>query len=150
MFFRGLYEHTIDGKGRTSVPARFRDVLTANFGERLVVTTAFDPCLHVMPLKAWEELEEKLARRSPMEPGVKDIYRTYIAGASEVDVDKLGRILLPPNLRSHAALEKEVVWVGQIKIIELWSKPGWEKARAESLGGDRAAAVAKVFSEIGG
>ncbi len=150
MFFRGLHQHTIDGKGRTSVPARFRDVLAANYGERLVVTTAFDPCLHIRPLKSWEELEAKLAQRSPMEPGVKEVYRTYVANATEVDVDKLGRILLPPNLRAHAALEKDVVWVGQIKLIELWSQAGWQQAQAEALTEDKRAHIDRVFADIGG
>lgn len=149
MFFRGLFEHTIDGKGRTSVPARFREVLTANYGERLIVTTAFDRCLHALPLKNWEALEAKLGQRSPQEPGVKQIYRTYVANATEVDVDKLGRILLTPNLRSWAGLEKDVVWVGQIKQIELWSKDAWAKASSEAMASEHMADIARVFSEIG-
>jgi MraZ protein len=150
MFFRGLFEHTIDAKGRTSVPARFREVLTGNYGDRLVVTTAFDRCLHVMPLKNWEAFEARLGQRSAMEPGVKQIYRTYVANATEVDVDKLGRILLPPNLRAWADLTKEVVWVGQIKQMELWSKAGWEKASADALSADHEQDIARVFREIGG
>jgi MraZ protein len=149
MFFRGLFEHTIDAKGRTSVPARFREVLAANYGERLIVTTAFDRCLHVLPLKNWEAIEAKLGQRSSAEPGVKQIYRTYVANATEVDVDKLGRVLLTPHLRTWAGLEKEVVWVGQIKHIELWSKAGWEKASAEALSEQYGADVARVFAEIG-
>ncbi|HCF61197.1 MAG TPA: division/cell wall cluster transcriptional repressor MraZ [Myxococcales bacterium] len=150
MFFRGLFEHTIDAKGRTSVPARFREVLTGNYGDRLVVTTAFDRCLHVMPLKNWEALEARLGQRSSMEPGVKQIYRTYVANATEADVDKLGRILLPPNLRAWAELTKDVVWVGQIKQMELWSKAGWEKASADALSVDHEQDIARVFREIGG
>lgn len=150
MFFRGLFEHTIDGKGRTSVPARFRDVLLANFGERLVVTTAFDASLHVLPLKNWEALEARISQRSPQEPGVKQILRTYVANATEVDLDKLGRVLLPANLRAWASLEKDVVWVGQIKQMELWSKTGWEQARTDAMAADHKADVARIFQEIGG
>ncbi len=150
MFFRGVIEHTIDGKGRTSVPARFREVLQANFGERLIVTTAFDHCLDVLPLKNWEVLEQKLSLRSPQEPGVKEIFRTYVANATEVEIDKLGRILLPPNLRTWAALEKDVVWVGQIKQMALWSKAGWEKAHADAQSGEHADDIARVFRELGG
>jgi MraZ protein len=85
-----------------------------------------------------------------MEPGVKEVYRTYVANATEVDVDKLGRILLPPNLRAHAALEKDVVWVGQIKLIELWSQTGWQKAQADALTEDKRAHIDRVFADIGG
>ncbi len=150
MFFRGLFEHTIDPKGRTSVPARFREVLQANFGDKLIVTTAFDHCLHVLPLKTWEAFEQKLGERSPQEPGVKQIFRTYVANATEVEVDKLGRVLLAPNLRAWSGLEKDVVWVGQIKQMELWSKTGWDKASADALGGEHADDVARVFRELGG
>jgi MraZ protein len=150
MYFRGLFEHTIDAKGRTSVPARFREVLTANYGDRLIVTTAFDRCLHALPLKTWESFEERLGQRSSAEPGVKQIYRTYVANATEVDVDKLGRILLPPNLRAWASLEKDLVWVGQIKHMELWSKDGWQKASGEALSEEHGGDVARVFAELGG
>jgi len=150
MFFRGLFEHTIDPKGRTSVPARFREVLSTNYGEKLIVTTAFDRCLHVVPLKTWEAFEQRLGQRNPMEPGVKQIFRTYVANATELEIDKLGRVLLPPNLRAWGSLEKDVVWVGQIKQMELWSKAGWEKASADALSADHETDVARVFSEIGG
>lgn len=149
MFFRGLFEHTIDAKGRTSVPARFREVLTANYGERLIVTTSHDRCLHVLPLKNWEAFEAKLGQRNSAEPGVKQIYRTYVANATEVDVDKLGRVLLTPNLRGWAGLEKDVVWVGQIKHIELWSKDGWARASSEAMEMQHEADIARVFAELG-
>lgn len=155
MFFRGLFEHSVDGKGRTSVPARFREVLVQHYGENLVVTFGFtdDPSekfLGVYPLKNWEELESALTQRNQSEPGVKEIYRTYVANAFEVEVDKLGRILLPPNLRAHAGLDKDVVWVGQGKRMHLWSKANW--AQVQSLAGapERQKDAARVWGEVGG
>ncbi|MBI5548204.1 MAG: division/cell wall cluster transcriptional repressor MraZ [Deltaproteobacteria bacterium] len=155
MFFRGLFEHSIDGKGRTSVPARFREVLLQSYGERLVVTFGFtdDPAerfLGIYPLKNWEEIEAQLARRNQSDPGVKEIYRTYVANAFEVEVDKLGRVLLPPNLRAHAALEKEVVWVGQGKRMHLWSQADWTRAQSAASSADRQKDAAQVWGEIGG
>lgn len=157
MAFRGLYEHTIDAKGRTSVPARFRDALAAEGEAQLVVTTAFDEnsaegeglYLHVYPLKAWEAFEAKLAQRSSSEAGVRQIYRTYVANAVDVEIDKLGRILLPPNLRKWGGLEKEIVWVGQLNRMELWAKARWEKASSAALDDQYQGSIEKVFTEIG-
>ncbi len=131
--FRGIFEHAIDAKGRTSLPARIRDVLAANYDERRIVTTGLDPCRHAYPVREWEALEAALSKRSVLEPGVKQLMRLYVAGAQECSVDKLGRVLIPPTLRAHAGLEKEVVWAGMVRVIELWSATGWAQARAEAM-----------------
>src|SRR5687768_7087595 len=94
--FRGVYEHQIDAKGRTSLPARLRETLSSMGDERLIVTSALDACLHAYPLREWEAFEGALAKRNPMEPGVKTLMRLYVASAQECPVDRLGRILLPP------------------------------------------------------
>lgn len=152
MFFRGSHEHTIDAKGRTSVPAPFRKVLAAaDYGEKLIATAWFEPCLQIYPLKSWEEFEKKLSMRNPGEPGVKQIYRVCVSTATDVEVDKLGRILIPPTLRARADLAKEikdVVWVGLSKHMQLWSKVRWEEAQAEALSETHSADVARIFSEI--
>lgn len=146
--FRGVYEHQIDAKGRTSFPAKLRDVLVGQYDERLIVTTSLDACLHCYPVKEWEHLETALARRNPMEPGVKSLLRLYVAPAQEVAVDKLGRVLLPPSLRSHAHLEKDLVWAGMVKVIELWSKDGWTKAQEEARTEADSADVMRVLTEL--
>ena len=97
--FRGVYEHHIDPKGRTSLPAKLRETLVGAYDERLIVTTALDPCLHAYPVREWEQLEASLATRNPMEPGVKTLMRLYVAPAQECALDKLGRMLIPPALR---------------------------------------------------
>jgi MraZ protein len=146
--FRGVYEHQIDAKGRTSLPARLRETLVGAYDERLILTTALDPCLHAYPVREWEALETALGKRSPMEPGVKTLMRLYVASAQECPLDKLGRVLVPPTLRAHAALEKEVVWVGMVKVIELWSRGGWAKAQEEARAASDSADVARVLSEL--
>lgn len=146
--FRGVYEHQIDAKGRTSFPAKLREVLVGQYDERLIVTTSLDACLHCYPVKEWEQLEAALARRNPMEPGVKSLLRLYVAPAQELPVDKLGRVLLPPTLRQHAHLEKDVIWAGMVKVIELWSKPGWETAQAEARTAADSADVMRVLTEL--
>lgn len=148
--FRGVFEHQIDAKGRTSLPAKMRDVLVGNYDERLILTTALDGCLHAYPVREWEVLEAALAKRNPMEPGVKTLMRLYVAPAQEVPVDKLGRVLIPTQLRSHAALEKDIVWAGMVKVIEIWSRSGWVKAQEDARAEANAdsAQLARVLMEL--
>lgn len=77
-------------------------------------------------------LEAALAKRNPMEPGVKTLMRLYVAPAQEVPVDKLGRVLIPNALRAHAELSKDLVWAGMVKVIEIWSSAGWKKAQEDA------------------
>ena len=146
--FRGVFEHHVDGKGRTSLPARLRDVLVGHYDERLILTTALDGCLHAYPVREWEQLELALAKRSAMEPGVKTLMRLYVAPAQEVVLDKLGRILVPPSLRAHAGLERDVVWAGMVKVLELWSRAGWAKAQEEARAEVDSAQLMRVLTEL--
>jgi MraZ protein len=146
--FRGVYEHQIDAKGRTSLPVKLRETLFGSYDERLILTTALDECLHAYPVREWEALEGALAKRNPMEPGVKTLMRLYVASAQECPLDKLGRILVPPTLRQHAKLQREVVWAGMVKLIELWSKEGWQKATQEARTAADSAEVMRVLTEL--
>lgn len=146
--FRGVYEHQIDAKGRTSLPAKLRETLTGAYDERLIITTALDPCLHAYPVREWEALESALAKRNPMEPGVKTLMRLYVASAQECPLDKLGRVLIPPSLRAHAGLEKDLVWAGMVKVIEVWSVAGWAKAQEEARSAADSADVMRVLTEL--
>lgn len=133
--FRGQFEHAIDAKGRTSFPSRFRDVLAAAGDLRLVLTRAlFDRCLHLYPMRAWEELEAKIAEMPQFEPNVVAFRRRYLSAAVECEIDKQGRILIPPSLRDHAELTKDVIWAGMGRTAELWSKERWDAAQAMSEG----------------
>jgi len=133
MMFRGHFEHAIDAKGRTSIPSRFRDVLTAENDARLIVTPAlFDPCLHVHPMRAWEDLEAKIAGLPQFDPNVVAFRRRYISAAVECEIDKMGRILIPPALREHAGLQKDALWAGMGQTIELWAKERWNRAQEMS------------------
>jgi len=146
--FRGVYEHHIDPKGRTCLPAKLRETLVGAYDERLIVTTALDPCLHAYPVREWEQLEASLAKRNPMEAGVKTLMRLYVASAQECPIDKLGRVLIPPTLRVHAKLEKEVVWAGMVRVIELWSKSGWRQAQEEARSAADSSDVMNVLAGL--
>jgi MraZ protein len=124
--FRGRFEHTIDGKGRVSIPAKFRELLVEKYEDRLVLTN-FDRCLVAYPFAEWQALEEKVSSLSMIKKEVKAFQRFFISGAAEVPIDKLGRILVPPTLREYAHLERNVVFAGLGKKFELWSKERWQE-----------------------
>lgn len=131
--FRGQYEHAIDGKGRTSVPSRFREVLASRSESKLVVTSGLDPCLVAYPMTEWEAFEERLAALPRFDPSVAMIRRIYVSGAVELEMDKLGRVLIPQALRGYAGLERQGLWAGMGHHLELWSKPRFDELRASVL-----------------
>ncbi len=130
--FRGRFEHTIDPKGRVSIPAKFRELLSEKYDDRIIITN-FDRCLVAYPYEEWRSVEEKIGSLSMVKKEVKAFQRFFISGAAECPIDKLGRVLIPPTLRAYALLEKEVVFAGMGKMFELWSRERWteEIKRAE-------------------
>ncbi|MGE5253020.1 MAG: division/cell wall cluster transcriptional repressor MraZ [Planctomycetaceae bacterium] len=119
--FRGRFEHTIDSKGRVSIPAKYRELLVEEHDERLIITN-FDRCLVAYPYDEWRKVEEKIGSLSMVKKEAKAFQRFFVSGATECPIDKLGRILIPPTLRSYAQLEKDVVFAGMLKKFEIWSK----------------------------
>lgn len=148
--FRGRYEHAIDNKGRTSLPSRFREVLGALGESRLVLTTGLDPCLVAYPMSEWLEFEGRLSGLPQFDPNVAMLRRIYVSGALECDLDKMGRLLIPQTLRSHAQLEREAMWAGMGRHIELWSKDRFESMRDAALSDpEQRMSMAKRLSELG-
>lgn len=131
--FRGQYEHAIDGKGRTSVPARFREVLASQTDLRLVVTTGLDPCLVAYPMEEWERFEARLSELPRFDPSVAMIRRIYVSSAVELEIDKLGRIVFPSALRQYAGLSGQALWAGMGSHMELWAKERFDELRASVL-----------------
>lgn len=129
--FRGRYEHNLDPKSRVSLPSKFREVLTTNFDERLIVTN-FDDCLWAYPVSEWLAIESKVASLPQFKPEVKALQRVFISAATECVMDKQGRILLPQTLRDYAGLQKDIVFVGMINRIEIWSHDRWKKVFEQS------------------
>lgn len=127
--FRGGFEHTVDAKGRVSVPAKFREIITDCYNGRLVIALDFDNCLAVYPLEEWERLEEKIKGLPMMQKEVKDFMRFFFSSATECELDRQGRILIPPTLRERAGINKIVMVVGIITKIEIWDIKAWQ-ARA--------------------
>jgi len=126
--FRGQFLHSIDAKGRVSLPARFRDQIAADGDQRVVLwPSPFDPCLRVYPLAAWERFEVRIAGLSSMDPKVMK-FRRLLSGSVDCEIDRVGRVLVPESLREKALLEKEAFCVGMGEFVELWSKPAFDHA----------------------
>lgn len=138
--FMGEFNHSIDAKGRIIVPAKFREDL----GEEFVVTLGLDGCLFLYPDSEWREFVEQL-KHLPGNRQARQLQRYFLAGATTCEVDKQGRILIPAKLREHAKLEKEVVFVGVLGKIEIWSKELWD---ANDDYGDMET-IAENMSELG-
>jgi MraZ protein len=144
--FRGRHEHTIDPKGRVSIPSKFREVLTKKFDERLVITN-FDGCLVAYPYEEWIRLEEKASSLSMVKKETRSFMRFFFSSAIECILDKQGRILIPHTLREYADLEKEVVLVGQLRKIEIWSKERWNEQILRAH--ENFDQISEVLSELG-
>lgn len=136
--FRGLSSGQIDAKGRITIPANYRTLMMEESSGSLVVTIDTEQrCLLLYPFPAWQIIEEKLESLPSFQPAARRIQRLLMGHATELELDRQGRILLPNLLREYANLDKTVVLVGQGKKIEIWSEPLWEDARitwlAESM-----------------
>jgi MraZ protein len=122
MIFQGEFNNSIDPKGRASIPAKFRDVLVDAYGdESLMVTKNVEGGLSAYPLSSWAKIVERVQQSLPG-PEKNATIRLIIAPAAECGFDKQGRVLIPPALRSHAGLEKEIVVVGMFDKIDLYSQ----------------------------
>ncbi len=124
--FRGRYIHTIDGKGRLSIPVPFRDILSSRYEETLVITN-FDRCLVAFPPQEWEAVEAKVRGLPMLQKDARAFIRFFYSGAIDCRLDRQGRVLVPPSLREFAGLERDVVVLGSTNRIEIWSKARWEE-----------------------
>ncbi len=118
----GEFQHSIDTKGRLIVPAKFREGL----GDTFVVTKGLDNCLFVYPMDEWKVLEQKLKALPFTRSDARAFVRFFFSGATECELDKQGRILLPSNLRQFAKLDKDVVILGVSSRVEIWSREEWD------------------------
>ncbi len=128
--FRGTFEHVIDEKGRISVPARFRDCLVASNDERVVLTNFFVGsvrCLDAYPFAAWVQMEERLRGKPQFDANVMRFQNYYFAAAHECQLDKQGRILLPPKLRDYANLKRDVTFTAAGEKFRIWDRDTWSK-----------------------
>lgn len=137
--FLGEYQHSLDSKGRITIPAKFREQL----GEKFVVTKGLENCIFLYPLHEWQTIEEKLQSLPFTRADVRSFARFFFSGASEMEIDKQGRTVLPGSLREYAAIDKDVIVIGVGSRAEIWAVEKWEKyiAGAEASYEDIAASL---------
>lgn len=128
--FRGRFEYNIDEKNRLAVPARFRDHLTNDSNSQTVIITNFDKCLCAYPLKEWERLENNCQSLPQFDSNVLAFQRYFLSSATECQIDKAGRITIPPFLRDFADLQHSCVLLGNLNRFEIWSKENWDQTFA--------------------
>lgn len=141
--FIGEYQHSVDGKGRMAVPAKFR----AKLSKGAVVTRGLDACLFLYPKKDWEELAKKLSNLPISQKDARAFARLMLAGAMEVKIDKQGRINLPKYLRDYAQLKKDAIVAGLYNRLEIWNEKKWNeyKSSAEKDSSD----IAEKLGDLG-
>jgi MraZ protein len=125
--FYGEYLHTLDLKNRVSVPSRFRQGL----GDKFILTKGFDDCLFAYSLGEWENLEKKVKSLPLSDTNARAFVRFFFAGASECEIDKQGRTLIPKNLCDYAGLKKDLYINGVSDRVEIWSREKWEEHSGE-------------------
>ena len=130
----GEYEHTLDAKGRVSMPAKLR----RDMGEAFIVTKGLDGCLFAFSQDEWMNFETKLKSLPLSDKNARNFVRFFLAGATECELDKQGRFLIPANLRKEANLDKEAVIIGVGTRLEIWNKETW-LAKDEEISADEIA-----------
>lgn len=137
----GQYEHTIDSKKRLALPAKFRGEL----GDKVIITRGVDGCLFVYTQQEWQNVSVKWSTLTISQTEARSFARMMLAGAMEVGLDKLGRILVPDYLKDYANLKKNVVICGLSNRLEIWDADKWESYKKAAEKG-----VDEIVSKLGG
>ncbi len=139
----GQYSYNLDPKKRLTIPTKFRNVLS----DGAVLTRGIDGCLFLYPQKEWEVLADKLSKLPLSQGNARSFARVMLAGAMDVKVDSLGRILIPDYLKDYAKLNKSVVIAGLYDRIEIWDEEGWKKYGQTT--GAQVGDIAEGLKELG-
>ena len=127
--FIGEYHHALDAKNRIIVPSKIRDEL----GSPFVMTKGLDGCIYLYTLSEWKMLEEKLSTLPITNKDARAFARFFFSGATEIEVDKQGRALIPQNLLAYSGINKDVVSIGVSNRVEIWSKEKWIEYNDQSI-----------------
>ncbi len=139
----GEYTHTVDDKNRISLPVKFRKEI----GKVMVITHGLDNCLFLYSLKEWKKIAQELGSLGIGQADTRGFNRFMLAGAAEVEVDALGRILIPDFQREFAGLSDKVIFAGVYDRVEIWNEKRWKEYKLNILG--KADALAQKLGDIG-
>ncbi len=141
--FIGEYQHSIDEKGRVSLPAKFR----ARLASGCVVTRGIDKCLWIYPQDEWEKLAEKISQLPITQKDSRNFSRLILAGAMDLSIDKLGRINLPNYLKDYAGIKKKIICIGMYNRIEIWPEETWIEFKKNME--ENSETIAENLSQLG-
>lgn len=127
MGFLGEYEATLDAKGRFLFPAGFKKQLPEEDNNRFVINRGFEKCLSLYPMKSWDPIYNEISQLNDFDPKVREFRRYFLNGATILETDSAGRLLVPKNLMEHAGLEKDIVLVSAVNKIEIWDKAKYQQ-----------------------
>ena len=139
----GEYSHSLDVKGRLIMPVKLRE----DMGENFIITTGLDGCLFGFSMSEWQKFEDKLKTLPITNKNARNFVRFFLSGATECELDKQGRFLIPGKLREVASLDRDVTIIGAGTRIEIWNKEKWEEHNSEE--NLSIAEIEKNMEEIG-
>ena len=125
--FLGEYEATLDAKGRFLLPAGFKKQLPEEASSQFVINRGFEKCLTLYPQQSWEPIFSEISKLNDFDPKVREFRRYFLNGATQLELDSAGRLLLPKNLAEHAGLERDIVLVSAVNKIEIWDKSKYKE-----------------------
>lgn len=125
--FLGEYEATLDAKGRFLLPAGFKKQLAEGAGEQFVLNRGFEKCLTLYPMNEWQPIFERISKLNDFDPKVREFRRYFLNGATILELDTAGRLLIPKNLMTYASLEKDIVLAAATNKIEIWDKSKYQE-----------------------
>lgn len=140
--FIGEYNHALDSKNRMIVPAKLREGL----GNKFVITKGLDGCLYAYPLEEWKILENKLKTLPLTNKDARAFVRFFFSGACEIELDRQFRGLIPQNLKEYAGIEKDIVSIGVLSRVEIWSREKWDEYNNSDVDFD---SIAEKMNELG-
>jgi MraZ protein len=120
--FLGEYESTVDSKGRFLLPVGFKKQLPEEGNAQFVINRGLEKCLSLYPIKSWEPIFSDISKLNDFDPKVREFRRYFLNGATMIELDSAGRLLIPQTLREHAGLEKDIVLASAVNKIEIWDK----------------------------
>ncbi|PWT73325.1 MAG: division/cell wall cluster transcriptional repressor MraZ [Bacteroidetes bacterium] len=125
--FLGEYEATLDLKGRFLLPASLKKQIAEDDNNQFIINRGFEKCLTLYPIKSWEPIFKEIKKLNDFDPKVRAFRRYFLNGATMLELDSAGRLLIPANLKEHAGLEKDIVLVSAVNKIEVWDKTKYQQ-----------------------
>jgi MraZ protein len=125
--FLGEFEATLDSKGRFLLPAGFKRQIPEGESTRFVINRGFEKCLSLYPMQSWQPLYDQISTLNDFDPKVREFRRYFLNGATIVEPDAAGRLLIPQNLKEYAGLDKDIVLAAAVNKLEIWDKGSYQK-----------------------